>query len=239
MPKCPNCGQPTARTKDWACQWCGYPLLSESYKEIPKSYRELKEERRHKREQVVSEETEPMPEAEAEETLEAEPKPVPEPEAEVPLEAEPKPVPESEAEMPLEAEPKPVPEPQAEAPLEVKPKPVLEPETEPISTVVGMTVEELYSAYKANAADADAKYKGKMLQVTGTINKIVTKDTFDIYYVMLTSAEKHEEWNVRCTFDKQHERELKLLTTGQTVTIQGKHDGYRTNILMRDCALVS
>ncbi len=219
MPKCPNCGQPTARTKDWACQWCGYPLISKSYKEIPKSYRELKEERRHKWEQA---EAEPMSEPEIEVILEAEAEPMPEPEAEVILEAEAKPMPEPEAEVTLEAEAKPMPEPEAE----------------PISTAVGVTVEELYSAYKANAIEADAKYKGKTLKVTGTAHKIVTKDTFDIYYVMLTSAEKHEEWNVRCTFDKTHEPELKRLTAGQTVTIQGEYDGYRTNILIRDCALV-
>ena len=256
MPKCPNCGQPTARTKDWACQWCGYPLISKFYKEIPKSYQELKEERRHKWEQVVREETETSflspthaPESEAEVTLEAEPKPMLKPEAEVTPEAEPKPVSESEAEVtpevepkPMlepetevtpEAEPKPMPEPEAEVTPEAEPKPMPEPEAE-----VGMTAEELYSAYKANAVEADAKYKGKILKVTGTAHKIVIKDTFDIYYIMLTSAEKHEEWNVRCTFDKAHELDLKRLTTGQIVTVQGKYDGYRTNILMRDCALV-
>ena len=36
MKKCPNCGQPTLRTRDWACRWCGYPLLSGSYRETPK-----------------------------------------------------------------------------------------------------------------------------------------------------------------------------------------------------------
>ncbi len=45
MQKCPNCGRPTARTEDWACQWCGYPLFSRSYKKIPKTFRELREER--------------------------------------------------------------------------------------------------------------------------------------------------------------------------------------------------
>ena len=27
VPDCPNCGQPTSRTKDWVCQWCGYPMM--------------------------------------------------------------------------------------------------------------------------------------------------------------------------------------------------------------------
>ena len=229
MPKCPNCGQSTARTKDWACPWCGYPLISKSYKEIPKSYQELRVERQRKWEQTAREETEAsllppihVPEPEAEVTSELEVEPMLEPEAEVTLEAEAKPMPETEAEVILEAEAKPTPEPEAE----------------PISTAVGVTTEELYSAYKANAVEADAKYKEKILTVTGTVHKIVTKDTFDIYYVMLTSAEKHEKWNVRCTFDKTHELELERLTAGQTVTVQGKYDGYRTNILMRDCALV-
>lgn len=43
MPKCPNCGQETTRTEDWACQWCGYPLLSLSYKKTPKTHKQLKD----------------------------------------------------------------------------------------------------------------------------------------------------------------------------------------------------
>ncbi len=46
MPDCPNCGLSTLRTKDWVCQWCGYPLVSNSYKVIDKTYKELQDERR-------------------------------------------------------------------------------------------------------------------------------------------------------------------------------------------------
>ena len=45
MPACPNCGRATMRTRDWACQWCGYPLLSRAYKKIDKTFRELQDER--------------------------------------------------------------------------------------------------------------------------------------------------------------------------------------------------
>lgn len=45
MQRCPNCSRPTKRTEDWACQWCGYPLISKSYKKIPKTFRQLKEDR--------------------------------------------------------------------------------------------------------------------------------------------------------------------------------------------------
>ena len=46
MPACPNCGRETLRTEDWVCQWCGYPLLSKSYKKLDKTFKEFQEERR-------------------------------------------------------------------------------------------------------------------------------------------------------------------------------------------------
>jgi hypothetical protein len=59
MKRCPNCDRPTKRTLDWACQWCGYPLVSKSYKEIPKTFRQLKEERllEKKQKSLLSEDT--------------------------------------------------------------------------------------------------------------------------------------------------------------------------------------
>ena len=56
--KCPNCGRATARTKDWACQWCGYPLLSGFYKKIPETFSQLKGESPHKPKSSAGEETE-------------------------------------------------------------------------------------------------------------------------------------------------------------------------------------
>jgi len=77
MPKCPNCGQTTARTGDWACKWCAYPLLSESYKKIPKTYKQLKEETLSKQIAPVRVELEPVTEPEPVAHLEPEPEPVP------------------------------------------------------------------------------------------------------------------------------------------------------------------
>ena len=96
MPKCPNCGQAALRTRDWACQWCGYPLVSGSYREIPKTYKELKEEILHEEEPPVTEETEVTSQPDESTLLpttmlEPEPEPAPEPEAEP--EPEPQPVP--------------------------------------------------------------------------------------------------------------------------------------------------
>ena len=131
MPKCPNCSRETLRTEDWACQWCSYPLSSSSYKKIPRTYKQLKEERLHKPEPIQ----EIKPELGAKPVLESQAEPIPEakkeagkiPEA-IPI-LLPKPELEREAEPIQEINPEPEPELKAEPEAE----PVLESKIEPVS----------------------------------------------------------------------------------------------------------
>jgi hypothetical protein len=226
---------------------CGYPLLSESYRKIPKTYRQLQEEKQHKtyeQESPAREEPEPVPQLEPapepEPELMSEPEPAPELEPEpVPqLESasEPEPVPQlesaSEPEPELMSEPEPVPQPES------APEP--EPESEPMPPEIEITVGELLSAYEENGEAADAKFTNKILKVTGIVKRIEAKDTLDIYYITLTDAEKTLLLiDVRCFFDRKRGPELNLLTSGQTVTVQGKYDGSMINIRMSDCFLVN
>ena len=227
MRKCPNCGQTAERTEDWACQWCGYPLLSKSYKKIPKTYRQLKEERLGEQKPP---EPEPVAESQAEPMSELEPEPEPKPEP-VP---KPQPEPILGPEPELVSEPQPEPEPVPE--LELVPE--TEPVPEPTPAATGLTVEELYSAFSADETAADAKFTNKPLTVTGIVDRITVNDVHDIYYIILAGAEKKEQWNIRCKFDRKYGPQLNRLTAGQTVTAQGKYDGYKVNILMKDCVLV-
>ncbi|MFC1893497.1 hypothetical protein ACFLYR_05655 [Chloroflexota bacterium] len=211
MRQCPYCGREAARTEDWACQWCGYPLLSESYKKIPKTYKQLKEERLDKQQLPVSKEAE----------IAVPPAPDALPPAHV-----------------IEAEPSPEPEPEPELKVETEPQPVMELGPESTQTVIELSVEELYVAFKIDKAAGDSRFANKMLKVTGVIDKIVVKDIHAIYYIILSRAEKKEEWNIRCAFNKRDGQQLNQLTTGQTVAVQGNYDGHKKNILMRDCILV-
>lgn len=212
MLKCPNCGLETTRTEDWACQWCGYPLLSRSYERIPKTYKQLKEEGLFK--------PKPMPKPERE------PEPVPQPK----LEPEPEPI--LEPEPALESEREPILEPQREPEL------VPEPELEPTPVAMELNVEELFSAYEADGVAADAKFANKLLKVTGVVAMIDVKDMLDTHNIRLTGAERNLLQSVRCLFDKKHAAVLNRLTIGQTVTVQGKYDGSIIEIRMIDCVLV-
>jgi len=292
MPNCPNCGRLTQRTKDWVCQWCGYPLLSKSFRPLQQTYKELKEEREVERGMPLEEVEAPVLEAEAEAVAEPEPivsalpetvvelapmvEPEVTPEPESVAEAEPEPVAEPEPEPEPVAETKsklqrkrtlrskarPVPEPEpepvvepepvaetepvmeTESVIEVEPEPEseepepAETETELQSGLIEVGIEGLYAAFAKDRDGTEARYRNKMLKITGLLYRTVINENLDVAYIILTSAKKYGEWKVSCTFGKDHEKELRQLAPEQMVTVQGNYDGYRVNVQMRDCVLV-
>ena len=220
MPKCPNCGQDTARTADWACQWCGYPLLSKAYKKLPQTYQQLKAERQYK----PAPEAEPLPESMPEPAQKLQPEPEPEP--------LPEPEPKPQAEPVSEPEPEPAPEPELETPREPAP----EPPSGPVPSK--LTVVELHSRLKADKATTEEELREKTIRVSGAIYRKVIIDNLDVYYVILTDPAKQGESQVSCTFDKKHESAIRRLSTGAETTIEGKYAGSEAVIMMKDCTLV-
>jgi hypothetical protein len=226
MHKCPNCAQETAKTRDWACPWCGYPLLSDKFEEMPETYQQLQAEKRRKQRQPPKEQAEEFNLAELSPLTPAQP-------AEIRKNGEtstpervltPTPVEvTSGAYLREHGTAAPAPTSQPETPRR------LIPDSEHALTMAPLevTVEELYSLI------ANQSFK-----VTGIVDKVVLNEDYNVYYVILTSAKSTLEVNVQCTFDRTHVSELNQLAKGQTVTVQGKYAGYIINMLMRDCSLV-
>ncbi len=234
MSACPNCGRETVRTEDWACQWCGYPLLSGSFKQVDKTYRELQEERLYG---LVVEESE--------EFLSPEPAPsllkqIIEPEVESVEEPEPATEPEPAEELAIEPEevkePEPVEEPEPVKEIEPVEEPVLE--AEPAAPAMAVTVDDLLSAYEGDSAAADARFAGKTLSVTGVVARVEVGEFLDVHYIILASADQRRLQSIRCLFDKKHGEELSKLARGQTVTVQGTYYGSIIDIRLKDCTLV-
>ena len=98
MSRCPNCGQETMRTKDWACQWCGHPLPSGFYKSIKETYRQQKEDRLQDAGAIrmVESEMEIEPKQDLERIKEIELEPEPEPPARQEMQTPEEPVKENE-----------------------------------------------------------------------------------------------------------------------------------------------
>ena len=98
---------------------------------------------------------------------------------------------------------------------------------------VTVTASTLFSDYDSNEVAADDKYKGKILNVSGTIDDI-GKDITDTMYVTLKTA--NPILNVQCFFADDHKSQVANASKGQQVTIKGKCDGKFGNVLIRGCS---
>ena len=271
MANCPNCGLSTVRTKDWACQWCGYPLVSGIYGKTSKTFAELKNERNGgptTTALLVESEpaTEPEPEANQVADIKASIKPEPEPiqkttaypaVSELATEEKPKPEPVIQQAPAVEAKPEqiqktavytavvestPEEEPEPEPVMEQEPAPEVEPapraskEPKPIQEV---TVAELCSSYQSYGMAGHDKFKDSVFRVTGLVDSVVNKDVVGTYRVALTDSEPHPLGEVYCKFSKEDAPQLSHLSVGQELTVEGKYEGFVTNIVLTDCVLVS
>ena len=101
--------------------------------------------------------------------------------------------------------------------------------TEPVLSVNSKT---LYKDYSNNEIAADDKYKGKIIQVNGTIRDI-GNDIMDDAYVTLIGDEFFGD--IQCYFsDKSNIVDLKK---GQRISVVGYCDGLFMNVLLKNCIL--
>jgi len=252
MAKCHNCGRETLRTEDWACQWCGHPLLYGPFKKIEKTYKQLKDERINK--SVREEEAGWELKHELETEKEMEPKQDLEVIKGIELEPEPEKVKETdvaqgiEQEIEIEEETEPVQEPERELEkteieeCEPEIKTEIEKETEamqePAPADMELDVAEILTAYEEDDIAADEKFVNKILRVTGTVSLIDIKDKLDVHYIRLTGSGGDPWLSLQCMFDKKHLSALEQLEKGHNVTVQGRYSGSIIAIRMVDCVLV-
>jgi hypothetical protein len=96
---------------------------------------------------------------------------------------------------------------------------------------------QLSHDYEANEVAADARYKGKIVQVTGTVDS-VGKDITDTMYVSLNGGDQYQIIGlVQCFFSASHQSQLAQMQKGMMVTVKCKCDGKFGNILMKGCVM--
>ena len=99
-----------------------------------------------------------------------------------------------------------------------------------------VTAADLAETYKANQVAADNEYKGKIIEVSGTI-KSIGKDILDTPYVTLDTGDLAT--SVQCMFDKSDEAQLASLSKDTKTVLRGKVSGQTIlNIIINSCSIV-
>lgn len=106
----------------------------------------------------------------------------------------------------------------------------------PAQAPIIVSAAKIYSEYQSNAVAADAKYKGNLVQVSGTIYSI-DKDILGNPFVQIQSG-SYDLWGVQCGFSQADQSQLAQLSKGQTVTLQGTVSGKVVNVMIDGCSIV-
>jgi hypothetical protein len=95
------------------------------------------------------------------------------------------------------------------------------------------SIKELIAAYNADKASAGAKYKGKMVTITGKVASLSATD----FTVFVTGGDPNEQ-GANCIFTSAYKNSIQALEPLQDVTVQGKVGDFTSDITVTDCSFI-
>jgi hypothetical protein len=102
------------------------------------------------------------------------------------------------------------------------------------TTVRGVSANALYRAYDSNELAADEQYRGKRLNITGTVYQM-GRDISGSPFVVIGGSGMLD--GVQCIFPDAASRQIALLKKGDKVVVIGKIAGkVATSVVVTDCA---
>lgn len=101
-------------------------------------------------------------------------------------------------------------------------------------SVLTVSANQIHADYEANEIAADAKYKDKVITVTGTVDSI-GKDVMDTMYVTLETSNMFNQ--VQCFFPDSNAGDLATIAKGNSMRIKGLCEGKFVNVLLKGCTI--
>jgi hypothetical protein len=96
---------------------------------------------------------------------------------------------------------------------------------------------ELFDLYKTNKTDAEKKYNGKVLQLTGSVSKIDQTDSLTIIVFVFGEGMFGDE-GIRCTMLPKFTEMSSSLQPGSNTVVKGYCTGYNdTDVILEKCSI--
>jgi hypothetical protein len=102
-----------------------------------------------------------------------------------------------------------------------------------------LSANELWNQYNVNLKTADSIYTGKVIELTGTINRTEKSDTL-VYAVFVMEVDSmFGDKSVRCEMLKKYNTETLAITADTPVKIKGFCTGFdQTDIKFNKCSII-
>ena len=100
-------------------------------------------------------------------------------------------------------------------------------------TPIQVTSESLYRDYKFEA-DANGKYLGRLLEVSGAVDQTGESTTGEPFVILHGGDALGDVW---CHFTSESREQARRIKTGQTITLRGICLGKGINVMLHECSL--
>ena len=102
-----------------------------------------------------------------------------------------------------------------------------------------MTAEEIWKQYNLNTATADSTYNGKVIELSGTLNRADKSDSL-VYVVFVMEADSlFGDKSVRCEMLHKYNDEAMAIAANAPVKIKGFCTGFdQTDIKFNKCSIL-
>ena len=104
------------------------------------------------------------------------------------------------------------------------------------SEVIRINAARLFDIYEQNDVNGDQLYKGKILEVTGSVDDISRGFMGEIYITF--NRGDFKVFTVQCFFSDDFADRAAKLRPGSFVRVRGHCTGKAGNVLVKDCILV-
>ena len=96
---------------------------------------------------------------------------------------------------------------------------------------------DLINLYKEKPEEADTKFNGKTVDVTGSISAKLDSN-FDGTRAIALEGGVQRFAGVRCVLKEANYFQMADVERGETVTIRGRCEGLTSDVVLRDCAVL-
>jgi len=110
------------------------------------------------------------------------------------------------------------------------------PDYEEKMAVYTLSAEELYHQFETNTDSANNKFTGKIIRITGKMDKVEVTDSLTIGVIALSTGLFGDQ-GIRCTMLPKYAEKAQTLKTPKKVRIKGLCSGYNdTDVILEHCS---
>ena len=107
--------------------------------------------------------------------------------------------------------------------------------TDDIKAELTISADELFSQFENNETEANSKYLGKIIEVSGKVRDFSIGDSGDLNVVL---ASGNEMFGINCGLAKGQDAKYKNYQVGDTIKIKGECTGISMDVVLTRCVIV-